>query len=198
MGDSICRDKDWQNISVRYAIDAFEAARVLRLWPAILRPMVHWFLPCMQKLRKHISVATAIIQRDINRRDMIRDGKLPAGPPKMHEDALDWLPEIARGRPLNLTLSQIGLSLASIHTTSNFLLNAMYDLTMYSEYLSILRDEIKAVMEEDEILTKSSLMKLKKMDSFLKESQRVNPISLCTFHSSNLPKPRIFIANIAH
>ncbi|KAI9046112.1 cytochrome P450 [Aspergillus affinis] len=178
MGDSICRDKDWQNVSVMYAVDAFEAARTLRLWPAILRPVVHWFLPCMQKIRRHITVATGIIQDEINRRDMIRDGKLPAGPPRTHEDALDWLPEVARGRPLDLTLSQIGLSLASIHTTSNFLLNVMYDLAMYDEYVPILRDEIKAVVEEDGILRKSCLMKLKKMDSFLKESQRMNPISL--------------------
>ncbi|PLB55417.1 cytochrome P450 [Aspergillus steynii IBT 23096] len=178
MGDAICRDKNWQNVSVNYAIDAFQAARTLRYWPAILRPVVHWFLPCMQKIRRHVSAASSIIKQEIDRRDMIRDGKLPAGPPRTHEDALDWLPEVARGRPFSFMRSQIGLSLASIHTTSKFVLNVLYDLITYSENLPHLRDEIKAVVEEDGILTKSSLMKLKKLDSFMKESQRLSPLSL--------------------
>ncbi|THC99150.1 hypothetical protein EYZ11_001401 [Aspergillus tanneri] len=179
LGENICRDKGWLNVSVNYATDGFHAARNLRLWPAILRPWVHWFMPSMQRLRKHIVVANEIIQREMHRRDMIRQGKvLENDHSRMHEDALDWLAEVANGRPLNMTRSQISMSLAAIHTSSNLVLNIMYDLIAYPEYIQPLRDEIKAVLEEDGVLKKSSLLKMKKLDSVMKETQRLNPVSL--------------------
>lgn len=55
------------------------------------------------------------------------------------------------------------------------------------EYIQLLRDEIEEVIAEDghdvdedgnTQLMKGSLIKLKKLDSFLKESQRENPLSL--------------------
>jgi hypothetical protein len=54
----------------------------------------------------------------------------------------------------------------------------MYDLAAYPEYIQPLRDEICAVAGEDGVLKKTSLLKLKKMDSVMKESQRMHPLSL--------------------
>lgn len=64
IGEKVCRDEDWINVSVNYTIDAFTAARELRRWPSILRPIVHWFIPATQKLRKHLSVARSIFYSD--------------------------------------------------------------------------------------------------------------------------------------
>ncbi|KAF7594216.1 hypothetical protein BBP40_009920 [Aspergillus hancockii] len=178
IGQKVCRDEAWVNISVNYTIDAFNAARNLRHWPAIVRPLIHWFLPSIQKIRHHKKVAAAIVQKEINMRNMIREGKLPESPPRTHTDALDWFREVAAGRHYNETVSQIGLSVAAIHTTSNMITNVMYDLTAYPEYIQPLRDEIKAIVEEDGVLKKTSLIKMKLMDSVMKESQRTNPVSL--------------------
>lgn len=70
------------------------------------------------------------------------------------------------------------MALAAIHTTSNLLTNVIYDLAAYPEYIQPLRDEICAVAAEDGVLKKTSLLKLKLMDSVMKESQRTNPLSL--------------------
>ena len=51
LGEEICRDEEWLNVSVNFTIDAFIAARILRLWPSILRPAVHWFLPWSRRMR---------------------------------------------------------------------------------------------------------------------------------------------------
>ncbi|KAE8392134.1 cytochrome P450 [Aspergillus alliaceus] len=177
LGERVCRNETWLNVSVNYTIDAFKAARDLRDWPAITRPLVHWFMPSMQKVRHHQKVAAEIVEQEINRRDMIRDGKLLEKPPRTHTDALDWFREVAAGRPFNEAIAQIGLSVAAIHTTSNMLTNVMYDLTAHPEYFQPLRDEIKAVVEQDGILKKTSLTKMKLLDSVLKESQRTNPVT---------------------
>jgi hypothetical protein len=54
----------------------------------------------------------------------------------------------------------------------------MYDLIAYQEYIQPLRDEIVAVVKEDGSLKKTSLTKLKLLDSFMKETQRLNPVSI--------------------
>ncbi|KAE8144230.1 cytochrome P450 [Aspergillus avenaceus] len=183
MGDKSCLDERWLDVSVNYTTDAFFAARSLRQWPAIARPFVHWVLPSTRKIRRHVAAATQIVQEELKRRDMVRKGKLiDENPQKTHEDFLDWIDEFAAGRSLNTPMSQLSLAVASIHTTSNILTNIMYDLMAYPEHIQPLRDEIKAVVEEDGILKKTSLNKMKLMDSVMKESQRMHPVAIGTMN----------------
>ncbi|KAJ5286667.1 hypothetical protein N7478_002353 [Penicillium angulare] len=185
LGEKACRNEDWINVAVNYTIDAFFASRELRLWPSFLRPFVHHFMSKMKKLRQHLAVARSIVQKEIDRRQMIRDGTMPPeDPPRTHSDALDWFKEVSEGLGANydMTGGQVGLSLAAIHTTSNLLTNIMYDLAAYPEYIQALRDEIAAVIAEDGTLKKTSLLKLKLMDSVMKESQRTNPVSLTSLN----------------
>lgn len=66
----------------------------------------------------------------------------------------------------------------------------IFDLASRREYIKPLRDEIQQVIDEDGQdtdgegflkLKKASLTKLKKLDSFLKESQRMSPPGVSTF-----------------
>ncbi|KAJ5703643.1 hypothetical protein N7493_011568 [Penicillium malachiteum] len=189
LGEGVCRNEDWINVAVNYTIDAFNGARELREWPTILRPLVHYFLPSMRKVRNGFSIAQGIVKREVEKRHMIRDGTLPPdGPPRTHADALDWFEEISKSSnlPFDMTRGQVGLSVAAIHTTSNLLTNIMYDLAAYPEYIQPLRDEIAAMIAEDGILKKSSLLKLKLMDSVMKESQRIHPVSLTSLNRLTL------------
>ncbi|OQE43665.1 hypothetical protein PENCOP_c003G09001 [Penicillium coprophilum] len=185
VGETISRDAEWIDVSVNYAIDSFMAMRDLRGWPSILHPVVHWFLPSTRKLRTHLKKARSIISRELDRRALIRAGKLPADNPPRGPDAMDWYRETAEARN-NLTfdqsVAQVGLAVAAIHTTSNLLTNVMYDLAAYPEYIQPLRDEIRAVAAEDGTLKKTSLLKLKLMDSVMKESQRTNPLSFTSMN----------------
>lgn len=186
LGQKICRNQEWLNVSVNYTIDAFLAARDLRLWPNFSQRLVHWFLPSARRLRHHTVIATQIVEAEIEKRKLEKAGKIPEeDPPRTHADAIDWFTEVAAGRPYNIPRTQIGLSLAAIHTTSNLLTNVMYDLTAYPEHIQPLRDEIKAIVEEDGVLKKTSLTKMKKMDSVMKESQRLNAASIGACLTSN-------------
>ncbi|MCJ1434735.1 hypothetical protein MMC27_004105 [Xylographa pallens] len=60
--------------------------------------------------------------------------------------------------------------------------HVIYDLAAHPEYIQALRDEIRQVWDEDGGLKKTSFVKLRRLDSFLKESQRFNPPSLLSYH----------------
>jgi hypothetical protein len=71
----------------------------------------------------------------------------------------------------------------------------VFDLAARPEYIKGLREEIKEVLAEDGYdidgegftkLKKSSYTKLRKLDSFLKESQRLSPPGI----SLSLPPPQ--------
>ncbi|EKV04090.1 Cytochrome P450 monooxygenase, putative [Penicillium digitatum PHI26] len=185
VGETICHNNEWIDVSVNYAIDAFMAMRDLREWSSILHPVVHWLLPSTQKLRAHLEMARSIISREIDRRVLIRAGKLPADDQPHGPDAMDWYHESAEAQndlTFDQSCAQVGLALAAIHATSNLLTNVMYDLAAYPEYIQPLRDEICAVAAEDGVLKKTSLLKLKLLDSVMKESQRTNPLSLTSMN----------------
>jgi hypothetical protein len=70
--------------------------------------------------------------------------------------------------------------------------HVMFDLACRPEYIQPLRDEIDKVITEDGQaadedgslkLKKTSMTKLRKLDSFLKESHRLSPPGLSTFHT---------------
>lgn len=180
LGERAARNKEWVNVAVNYTIDAFMASRDLRMWPSILRPFVHHFLPYMQKLRQHLKVGRAIVQEEIERRDAIKKGLIEDDSPVTQSTSLDWFEKLSAqyGEYFDFTNGQLGLALAAIHTTSNLLTNIMYDLAAHPEYIQPLRDEIKAVFAEDGKLKKTSLLKLKLMDSMMKETQRTHPVGI--------------------
>ena len=68
-------------------------------------------------------------------------------------------------------------SVAAIHTTSDMLTQVLYDLCGRDALIQALREEVITVVQE-EGWTKPTLYKLKLMDSVLKESQRLKPISV--------------------
>ena len=59
------------------------------------------------------------------------------------------------------------------------LTNILYDMTTYPEYIGPMREEVETVIS-DEGWTTASMGKLRKVDSFIKESQRFG-LGSCKF-----------------
>ena len=70
-------------------------------------------------------------------------------------------------------------------------LNALYELAAHPEYATPLREEIEAVTEKGG-WTKASVMQLRKLDSFIKESIRIHSLTHCL----SLPSPPSFQHNV--
>ena len=75
------------------------------------------------------------------------------------------------------------MSFASVNTTTNALVFIVLDLAARPEYIQPLRDEIEEVIKQDNVeedengvlrFKQSSLAKLWKLDSFMKESSRLS------------------------
>ncbi|KAF9889504.1 hypothetical protein FE257_007214 [Aspergillus nanangensis] len=180
LGDKICQNPDWLKITVDYTVDSFIAAQELRLWPWFLRPIMANFLPSCQKIRKELQQAKGIIDPVLEERRVTRQRAIDQGKtPERYVDALQWMEESAKGRPYDAAVAQISFSLAAIHTTSDMLSQVLLDLCDMPDVVSALRGEVITVIQE-EGWKKTTLYKLKLMDSVLKESQRLKPIGIGT------------------
>lgn len=99
-------------------------------------------------------------------------------------DMIQWFIDNSGARASNMSFQaneHIVVNIAAIHTTGGQLAHTLFDLARYPEYVPILREEIEQVLQEEGgsgAITKQTLFNLKKMDSFLREVQRVNPPSL--------------------
>ena len=96
-------------------------------------------------------------------------------PPKV-SDAIGWMVEMASGKPVDYVAAQLSLTVAAIHATTEALTIALLDLVTYPETIPQLRQEVIQALG-DGGWSKQALYNMKLMDSFLKESQRLHPVS---------------------
>ena len=100
----------------------------------------------------------------------------------MNEDLFQYMIENTEGEDLHpeqLAHLVLMSNVAGIHTTSMAITHAIYDLCEHPKYVSVLREEIEQVLLNDGGWQRNTHNKLHKIDSFLKESQRFSPITLC-------------------
>lgn len=169
----------------------FRAAQTLRAYPPFLRPIAYYYLKEVKEVQKLQNEAYKIIGPELERRREARrvaesEKTDPSARPAKSLDSLQWLDEVAtsRQRSFDVVLGQLSFTVAAIHTTGAALTNLMFDLTAHPELVADLRKEIISVLGPDAAdgggWKKTSLYKLRLMDSVTKESQRMNPTSVLT------------------
>lgn len=172
LGPEHCRNLEWLTTTAEYSENLFITGFILRVVPHVLRPFVAPLLPSYRTLLRNVSSGRRVIG------DIIRSQHGDS-----NEDILSWMRDAATGEEKqvdNIAQRMLILSLASIHTTAMTMTHAMYDLCAHPEYIEPLRYEVKGVVDASG-WDKTTLNRLHKLDSFLKESQRFNPVFLCKF-----------------
>lgn len=148
--------------------------------------MVAEFLPCCRKIRRELDEARSIIAPVLEqRRNAEKEAARAGNSISTFNDAMQWMEDAAKGQPYDAAVVQMSFSLAAIHTTSDMLTQVLLDLCDREEIIQALREEIVLVIR-DEGWKKTSLLKLKLMDSVLKESQRLKPIGIGQSFISNI------------
>ncbi|VTT65235.1 unnamed protein product [Fusarium fujikuroi] len=178
MGESLCRDDEWVRASGDYTVESFRTGDILRTYPRWSRPFVHWFLPSCWTLRKKLNEAIQCLKPHLERRSVISAEAEAQGKPSPFDDSIEWYKK--EGSTRNPALLQISLSLVAIHTTSDLLMETLFNIAQHPDLFQPLREEITNVLTA-EGLKKTALYNLKLMDSVIKESQRLRPVLLGSF-----------------
>ena len=168
-GTALSRNEAWTDTMINFTTDSFLAAQRLKDFPAVARPIASWFIPELKRVFEHFSRAEKLI---------IPMYKHRRGTGDREDDLLQWMMDNAEGRT-DQVLSAINLhvAFAAIHTSAVAVTHIVYDLCAYPEYLQPLRDEMQEALG-GEVPTKKALLSMPRLDSFMRESQRFNPLLL--------------------
>lgn len=163
-----------------YTENAFKTIIFLRISPNWFKPIASWFVPFSYRvtwaLRKAKRLLVPLI---LERREREKTDPHYEKP----EDFLQYLMDGAHefdGKPEKLAHRVLILTLAAVHTTSMAATQTLFDFCVHPEYIEQLREEVLQALEKENGFTKQTLTHLKKLDSFMRESQRLNPPSLRT------------------
>ncbi|KAF9478579.1 cytochrome P450 [Pholiota conissans] len=173
VGLPLCRDPDYIKLNVQFAVDVIQCGTILRIMPSFLRPLVNLLISNVSK-RTDDAMKYLVPIFQARREERANSPQAPRSP-----DILNWLMDEAKEDELTdsaLTTRLLTVNFAAIHTSSMAFSHALYHLAASPEYLKPLREEVEEVVSE-EGWTKAALDKMVKIDSFLKETQRLHPLS---------------------
>jgi cytochrome P450 len=189
VGLPLCRNQDYLNNMLGYTMDVIRGFLVFGLVPKMLHPIVgtiHSLGPKYHywRLRKYTRPLAQKRLHDIRRKD--------AGDPEYKDwkepnDFVTWTVRTAlsEGRqdeldPGRIAIRIMPLNFAAIHTTALTGQGVLMDvLSADPSVLESLREEAERVYrEEGGQWTKAGLSRMYRMDSAIRESQRVSAISL--------------------
>lgn len=184
MGEEMAHNKEWIQTSIDYTMHIVNGSHAIKRWRPWLRPFVYRFVPELQQIQKDIATGRRLLKPIIQAR---REGSEKEGYEKP-DDMLQWMMDARikkgdRDRDYDhLVTIQLALAFAAIHTTTASVTHMFYDLSVMPQYIDIIRDEIKEQLAAHGGAWSGKMMKsLKKTDSFMKESQRLNPIGFVNF-----------------
>jgi len=173
-GLALSRHKPWLKSTADFARDGFVGAQKIKRYPTFLRPLVSYFIPELWRIRRHYQIAREAIVPILKS----REGQHPTEKPS---DFLQWMTDDAKGDETGhefIADILLKMSFAALHTSAATPMQLIYDLCSMPKYIDPLRQEIEDLLASRSPTDKQALMKLPRLDSFMKESQRFNPLLL--------------------
>lgn len=182
-GTVLSQNQEWVDASIAFAIDGFNGAQKIKKYPEWLKPVAKYFIPEIRKIHKHYEAAEKAAIPLLKQRERDQEKAL---------DLLYWMAEQAKGDEKDLKFIAgilLKVSFAAIHTSAAAPSQLIYDLCAMPEYVEPLRKEMEENLAEDGTVKKTAFVKLAKLDSIMKESQRHNPLLLskCSLLVARIP-----------
>ncbi|KAI1789130.1 cytochrome P450 [Ganoderma leucocontextum] len=178
VGLPVCRDEEYTDLSVKFAVGILKAGRALRMFPDLLKPIAARFVSKAVKQTRELAALRLrpIIRKRIaaTMREKEKDRFYRPN------DALQWIIDRAVTRhdtDVDITERLLLLNIAAIHTSASSMAQVLYHLAEQPELLAPLREEIEAAIDA-EGWTMPSFARMWKLDSLLRESQRCNGLTI--------------------
>ncbi|EOO01012.1 putative cytochrome p450 protein [Phaeoacremonium minimum UCRPA7] len=185
-GSSTTDSDEWLGIAYGYLGAVIATIRLLKTIPPVLRPVVHFFSPQKKAIKKQFKEASKFVTETIQLRRQLGGIQLDS-PPSLF-DHLTTGKNVIYAEDIDAqTLHQMTLIAVGNSTTVSSAIQAVYDLIDRPEHIPALLEEIqRAERDENGFLTRSGLQEMRFMDSFLKESFRLNGSGITTFARASI------------
>ncbi|KAJ5752790.1 cytochrome P450 [Penicillium odoratum] len=111
---------------------------------------------------------------------------------------MDWVDNNAASRlnDQSICLQIVSLSFAAIHSSAQVLTHCLYEISLRSEYVLPLREEIEKCLRKSGGWNKVAIESMQKLDSFIKECQRYNTMDSGTNLTDRPGKPASYMTHI--
>ncbi|EJD07464.1 cytochrome P450 [Fomitiporia mediterranea MF3/22] len=173
VGVPLCEDPEYAELSINFTIDIVKTVYMVQDMPAFLRPIVGaYFNPTTKRIRQAVRLLQPVLEERFRMYDENGDD-WPGKPVDMISWLIEEAPKNEKRSIRDLTLRMLTINFAAIHTTSNSFGHALLHIAAEPKYVAPIREEIEQVIKE-EGWSKVAMAKMWKLDSFMKESQRIN------------------------
>ncbi|KAL6901271.1 cytochrome P450 [Trichoderma evansii] len=191
-GTQLSRDEEWLRTMMQFVDNIFVGGWELKTYSLLLRPIVaRGLVPGIRRVWRHQADARKILVPIIQQR-RIAEAQALAESEKYSKpnDLIQWMTDNgAKANPprTDERVSDMCLviAFAALHAATVTVTNIVFDLAARPEYVEPLREEYRLAKQKYEKgwLEKQALLvsSLSKLDSFIKESQRLNPVTLTSF-----------------
>ncbi|KAJ6609424.1 cytochrome P450 [Mycena sp. CBHHK59/15] len=178
VGLPLCRDPEYLQLNIDYPLAIFARGRIIDLIPNFLRSILAPLISTRKStLRRALKLMGPLIDERLENEKQY-GGDWPGRP----NDLISWLLDFAEGeeRTTPALASRVLLTnFPALLPASATLTSALYDLASQPDYILPMRDEVERVVAE-EGWTKAAIGKMHKVDSFLRESQRLHGVEPLT------------------
>ncbi|KAG1749804.1 cytochrome P450 [Suillus paluster] len=176
VGLPLSRSPEFEALQQQFALQVVMRASIVNFFPKFAHPIIGRLLTnTPSSIRRCMALLEPIVEERLRNIEQSRDDCSDKP-----NDMISWLIEVSdkEHRTLrSICLRILVLNFAALHTTAQSFTHALFFLAAYPQYSTPLREEVSAVIDQ-EGWTKNAMTKLEKMDSFLKESQRLRSTTL--------------------
>ena len=181
-GPEVSRNEDWIVLQLDFAKEFVAAASQLLQYPIPLRPLITPFLASVRQTWKYQATMVSFL-KDYK---LKTEAAVKGGAPTPNTLA-QWLAEEHNDGDKQASVQhQANLMLITgldcIYTVSQLCTQTLYDLAARPEYIQPLREEILSLWPRGQLLPQGNTFRsMVKLESFLRESQRIHPVSLSKY-----------------
>ncbi|KAH8996774.1 cytochrome P450 [Lactarius akahatsu] len=197
VGPPLCRNQEYLTLNLNYAVNVMKFAAIIGMFPRPLKPIVARMLSNLpSQIRQEMEFIRPMVEERFARmeefgedwddkpvrRSTSLDVNVVINAEALQNDMLMWLMSESKGveRSLEgLARRMLVVNFAAIHSTSTTFTNVLYHLLSNPEYVEPLRQDVETAVAE-EGWTKAGLDKMHKIDSFLRETQRMDSLDNLT------------------
>lgn len=181
-GGQLSSNPEFLRLSIDYSFVMFGGADLVRSYPSFLKPFIMYFrTPLRQeqaKAKKHL--LPIIKERIAEMQRYEQEGRMDEYEKIKATDSIQWVLDITppeKRDPQMLVWRMLHIDISAVHTSSVTFIDCVNELAACPEIHDELRQEIRDVFAaEGGQWRKQGLTKLVKMDSFMRETVRFNPL----------------------